>query len=724
MKKAYVFLANFAVVYLGSVSTLMLFIESFHLPVKHIPLLVLIFALISTAIFSLPKFRLLAFLSCLALIGFWAYGNLEMVADGLSMVVNTVTTRVGQQFSVDVYTGSSSGGLGACGTFISLLATVVSLFLGWTIARHHSGFLSLLITLPIFILSISLTANPNKFWIFILVLYWLLVLLPSVVKSVDDKLGIRVLLVTLPCAAALLLLIGLLFPESRYERAKWPDQLYIAIQTTLESALGFNLPESNASTGLAGNIGGQWRFDTGEIDLYEVGPRRYSGKTLLQINTEAVGVRYLRGYSMSRYTGESWVNDSPADYSAISPDPIYSSVIREGAMTVEPLLLAGHAVNGAESEIEITNIADQSGVVYTPYFSRQLYAFGYEESKISAPSEWLNTAVTISFVNAPLDLTSVTQNTYIAESEAIYRQYVYDTYLNIPDYLAQQLRALASEAGITPEMGSASIAGAVAEYMSGAAQYSLNTPFTPQGEDFVLYFLTQSKQGYCMHFASAATAMLQALGVPARYVTGYVKTITEEAAGTDIDVLDNNAHAWVEVYLDGIGWAPYEVTGGSGAPQSAGAAATAPPTAPTEVSAAPSLTPYQTPNPGQPGSGENEAEKKQASPLWLLLLMIPVAAAGIILRRALGIIRRSRQPDNMNKAAIETWTYILKLHQYGGGPPEALHELALKARFSQHMLSAGELQQLTEYAQDLAEETDARLSPLKRFIFRYIKALY
>ena len=66
---------------------------------------------------------------------------------------------------------------------------------------------------------------------------------------------------------------------------------------------------------------------------------------------------------------------------------------------------------------------------------------------------------------------------------------------------------------------------------------------------FALYFLTVSQRGYCVHYASALTALLQARGIPARFVIGYAFTVA--SADTWVEVTDRNAHAWTEVYVDG-----------------------------------------------------------------------------------------------------------------------------------------------------------------------------
>ena len=88
-------------------------------------------------------------------------------------------------------------------------------------------------------------------------------------------------------------------------------------------------------------------------------------------------------------------------------------------------------------------------------------------------------------------------------------------------------------------------------YVSSSARYDLNTPAVPDGEDFVSWFLHESETGYCVHFATAAAILLRCMDVPARYVTGFSTNVT---AGSWTTVTTDDAHAWVEYYVDGLGW--------------------------------------------------------------------------------------------------------------------------------------------------------------------------
>ena len=94
--------------------------------------------------------------------------------------------------------------------------------------------------------------------------------------------------------------------------------------------------------------------------------------------------------------------------------------------------------------------------------------------------------------------------------------------------------------------------------------YSMDLEPVPADRDFAEYFFFDQKKGYCIHYATTATLMFRLLGVPARYVTGYVVTpeeFTEDGDGNTAQVPDTQAHAWVEVYRSGKGWIS-EVTPG------------------------------------------------------------------------------------------------------------------------------------------------------------------
>ncbi|MCM2392417.1 transglutaminase TgpA family protein [Streptomyces albipurpureus] len=77
------------------------------------------------------------------------------------------------------------------------------------------------------------------------------------------------------------------------------------------------------------------------------------------------------------------------------------------------------------------------------------------------------------------------------------------------------------------------------------------------GVNAITRFLRE-KQGFCIHFSFSMAAMARTLGIPARVAVGF----TPGAPGTDgtVSVTVKDAHAWPELYFEGVGWTRFEPT--------------------------------------------------------------------------------------------------------------------------------------------------------------------
>jgi transglutaminase-like putative cysteine protease len=139
-------------------------------------------------------------------------------------------------------------------------------------------------------------------------------------------------------------------------------------------------------------------------------------------------------------------------------------------------------------------------------------------------------------------------------------------YLQLPGSLSPELRELAinlADAGGDPR----STLRNIERFLARNYTYNLEAERTPAGEDFVEGFLFQSKEGYCVHFASAFIVLARLNGIPARYTTGYLATVPAgsspfegmEEAGRGF-VTGLSAHAWPEVWLEDRGWITWEAT--------------------------------------------------------------------------------------------------------------------------------------------------------------------
>jgi hypothetical protein len=133
-------------------------------------------------------------------------------------------------------------------------------------------------------------------------------------------------------------------------------------------------------------------------------------------------------------------------------------------------------------------------------------------------------------------------------------EFIYDYYTRLPEDLPKRVVDLAID--ITERYNS------TIEKVLYLMMFMANYPYThtpgdtPEDRDFVDYFLFDQLEGYCVHFASALAILCRAVGIPARYVEGFV--LPDENEGGRYIVTNSQAHAWVEVYLEGYGWHRYD----------------------------------------------------------------------------------------------------------------------------------------------------------------------
>ena len=113
---------------------------------------------------------------------------------------------------------------------------------------------------------------------------------------------------------------------------------------------------------------------------------------------------------------------------------------------------------------------------------------------------------------------------------------------------------------------------AIQKYLrSTEFSYSLQSPvqggYDGNGLSVLADFLAQ-KSGYCIHFASAMAVMARLEGIPSRIAVGYAPgrptgaTVSLSGQGPlpEFEVDARDAHAWPELYFQGIGWVAFEPT--------------------------------------------------------------------------------------------------------------------------------------------------------------------
>ncbi|MBE3553389.1 MAG: transglutaminase domain-containing protein [Kyrpidia tusciae] len=120
-------------------------------------------------------------------------------------------------------------------------------------------------------------------------------------------------------------------------------------------------------------------------------------------------------------------------------------------------------------------------------------------------------------------------------------------------------------------------AQALIQYLKSHYQYETQQiPVPRPGQDFVDQFLFESKIGYCDHFSTAMAVMARSVGLPTRWVKGFApgRPVQTLDSGNKLYAVSNaDAHSWVEIWIPGYGWMPFDPTPSvaSGAPGNSGA---------------------------------------------------------------------------------------------------------------------------------------------------------
>ncbi len=257
---------------------------------------------------------------------------------------------------------------------------------------------------------------------------------------------------------------------------------------------------------------------------------------------------YIRGVSFDQYDGKVWTNQLSYRRSLIEESP--GSFTFRGKRTVSRSQL-GEAM--------------QQKILLEPLDTPVLFAAPFIESVTGVfPSLFFDAtgAVYLPFPSSSrIEYTVVSRATMLVPADlgsepGPYPEWVVRQYLQLP-LQSDRITALAGEV-TQKHYRPYEKATAIQAYLTRHYRYSLDAPLAEQRQPLE-EFLFARKTGYCEHYATAMVIMLRTVGVPARLVTGFMATEWNEY-GNYYVVRQQDAHAWVEVYLPHSGWIKMDPT--------------------------------------------------------------------------------------------------------------------------------------------------------------------
>lgn len=305
---------------------------------------------------------------------------------------------------------------------------------------------------------------------------------------------------------------------------------------------------------------------------------------------------YLKAYTGQEYTGSEWLKPSydtlhTQRYFDVNYDnyEAYTAFLEARRLAHYTETNKGKGMYG---KIRIKNLDANENYLYLPYYASGEMTSSYRIGRgLAEGVSPIGTSNTIEYYPLCFNYWQIeTQPDELLADlapdspEAEYISY-YDT-INASSYIDMPLETREALEEIKQKIGTAASLDeqilAIQEYLAENYTYSMMPGTTPRNADFAVHFLTKQDSGYCAHFATAATLLLRSYGIPARYVEGYAVSVADVAEGSainepysewfhgtnpigetgvvSVNVTDANAHAWVEVYMRGIGWVPREFT--------------------------------------------------------------------------------------------------------------------------------------------------------------------
>ena len=231
--------------------------------------------------------------------------------------------------------------------------------------------------------------------------------------------------------------------------------------------------------------------------------------------------RYWRGLVLYRFNGRTWSGDEPS----IGKEP------------KNQLVVSGKAISYK--------------VTLEP--TRQHWVFALDiPYKVTLPQTFMGRQQQMARmqpINQRVAYDAISYTQYQTELEM--SDFARSRYLDLPDGSNPKSAELAQTMRADAGSHAAFIEAVLMKFHEEEYFYTLEPP--PLGYSPVDRFLFDTRRGFCEHYASAFAVMMRSAGIPARIVLGY-QGGEMNPMGDYLIVRQADAHAWTEVWLDGIGW--------------------------------------------------------------------------------------------------------------------------------------------------------------------------
>lgn len=327
----------------------------------------------------------------------------------------------------------------------------------------------------------------------------------------------------------------------------------------------------------------KWRYGRDSLpegDLTKESGLHSGNAQRLQVETNSYGTLYLKGFVGSDYTGTSWQTLRRVNYSGDNSGML--AWLQAQGLTVQrqySAYLAAQTEAGQSADslfrLKIENLGADRKYAYAPTTVQRISAgacsaqmdWQFISSGLRGQSHFEYICENNVLQGEEMTASPVQEDTFTSASN-VYQNFVYKNYLEIDSKMKELIDKVFygddtwSDTGVSVSK----VTSRIRTVLSAKEEYADEPDKTAASDDKIRQFLLENHTGNAVSFASAAVMAFRAQSIPARYVEGYyVPEAGEEEreqGSRTVTLTTKNAHAWVEIYQDLIGWVPVEVTPG------------------------------------------------------------------------------------------------------------------------------------------------------------------
>lgn len=520
-----------------------------------------IVSILLSAAYSSEKRRYsnLAYLAIMTWYVYIAFTRFWYINSGYYAIINRIYEEARNYFGLFTGTQYSEvvGNSYQTVTYFMLFAGVILvLFLNLMLTYHSRIVPVLLFTIPLYFFPAYFELSPKPVYLILMLTGYLSVMISGYLKKREKRKFLLkyVLVLALIVSTVVVELIYVVLPKRYYTAVAGQNPIKEESEKLVTDLIYYGpaafLGGSYANTGMSGGL----------LSSSPMVRSDYETDLIVRFTPYSMENVYLKAYTGKDYDGNRWY---PAD-DGVTNEEEQRRIADDTMLVANTEALkesfeydAQHYGHGI---MEVTNVGASPLYEYFPYY------MDYNESDVIKYD-----------IHVDMAWSKHRYSFYPANRNASVSMETPDEgYLTVADSCYNAVRDICEEQRFGGP--AEAVAGQIITFFDENYTYTLRPGYKYGNDDYITFFLNRNKKGYCAHFASAAVMMFRYLGIPARFVEGYVFSYNDvivdgeydsEADYEDyfegyapigrtgvitLEVPDANAHAWVEIYIEGKGW--------------------------------------------------------------------------------------------------------------------------------------------------------------------------